>query len=129
MLFIIKIISLVREVMLHSLGKKKISKEMSQQSQSLVVPHHPRVPVLEQEGQVETAWFWSQTGMSFTEKPGVSDILPGASADGVKKQTRKREFRGLRTKFLFLLSRQADVSKQTTQALVKVKASPFTASC
>lgn len=57
MLFIIKIISLVREVMLHGLGGKKILKEISQQSQSLVVPYHPRVPVLEQEGQAETEWF------------------------------------------------------------------------
>lgn len=57
MLFIIKIISLVREVMLHGLGGKKILKEISQQSQSLVVPYHPRVLVLEQEGQAETEWF------------------------------------------------------------------------
>lgn len=44
--------------MLHGLGKKKkILKEISQQSQSLVVPYHPRVPVLQQEGQAETTWF------------------------------------------------------------------------
>ena len=90
-----------------------------------MVPHHPRIPVLEQEGQAETEWFWPQTGMSFTEKPRVSDIPSGASADGVKKQTREREFQGLRTKFLFLLSRRADVSKQTTQALGESESQPI----
>lgn len=111
--------------MLHGLGGKKIPKEISQQGQSLVVPYHPRVPVLEQEGQAETAWFWSQTGVSFTEKPGVSDIPPGASADGVKKQTRKREFRGLRTKFLFLLSRRVICLKANSPGTGESESQPI----
>lgn len=58
-------------------------------------------------------------------KPRVSDIPSGPSVDGVKKQTRKREFQRLRTKFLFLFSRRADVSKQTTQALGEAESQPI----
>jgi len=39
----------------------------------------------------------------------------------MKRQTRKREFEGLSTKFLFACSGQADFTKQASRHLVKEK--------